>query len=183
MNPHTKAIEIELLVLEAQAGNPKALPLLAQRYHATLTKRAAYLTNNPDAANDIAQDTWIAIAKGIHSLRDPARFHAWALSILANKARDWIKEQSNRRTQSQSPQPQSQAEPDNPDAAQHVRNAIINLEPKLRDVVILVYMDRCTINQAAAALAIPVGTAKSRLRKARAILRAQLEPNNQSERN
>jgi RNA polymerase sigma-70 factor (ECF subfamily) len=180
MTKQSKAIEIELLVLEAQAGNPKALPLIADRYHTTLTRRAAFLTNNPEAAHDIAQDTWLAIAKDIHSLRDPTRFHAWARSILANKARDWIKDQSKRRPHpndkpENNPIHQSSAQTKTPNTPDHIRTAIVTLDPKLRDIVILIYMDRCTIHQAAAALAIPVGTAKSRLRKARAILRAQLE--------
>lgn len=179
---HPSTIEIELLVLEAQSGNPTALPLLAERYHATLTRRAVALTNNPDAAADIAQDTWLAIARGIRSLRDPARFHAWASSILANTARDWIKDQSKRRAQS-SPATEQHNTNDAPSNDAHaIRVAVVSLDPKLRDIVILIYMDRCTIEQAAAALAIPVGTAKSRLRKAKTILSALIENPNQTER-
>lgn len=182
MTRHTTAIEIELLVLEAQSGNPKALPLLAQRYHAALTRRAILLTNNQDAAADIAQDTWVAIAKNIRSLRDPARFHAWASSILANTARDWIKQQAKRRPHSAPAPEQSNTDSSTSNDSQATRDAVMNLDPKLRDIVILIYMDRCTIEQAAAALAIPIGTAKSRLRKARETLSTIIEDPDQTER-
>ena len=170
-------IEIELLVLDAQAGDPTALTTLAHRYNTALTSRALALTNNPDAAADITQDTWLAIARSIRTLRDPARFHAWAASILANHARDWIKSQiKQRQKQTNSHQHHNHHDANQADP-QDVRLAILNLEPKLRDIIILTYMDRCTIEQAAAALAIPTGTAKSRLRKAREILRNTIESN------
>ena len=174
MTTHREAIEIELLVLEAQSGNPEALALLADRYNTTLTRRAATLTNNPDAAADITQDTWVAIARNIRKLRDPARFHAWATSILTNTARDWIREQTKQRQQAP---PRSENNLHTPTDPTDIRLAILSLDPKLRDIVILTYMDRCTIQQAAAALAIPIGTAKSRLRKAREQLRTQIDPN------
>lgn len=177
MTPTPTTIEIELLVLEAQAGNPDALTHLAHRYNATLTSRAIALTNNPDAAADITQDTWLAIAKGIRKLRDPARFHAWAASILANHARDWIKAQIHHRQHNANTPHHHASEPSSTPDASTIRLAIMTLEPKLRDIVILIYMDRCTIEQAAAALAIPLGTAKSRLRKARQRLRTHIESN------
>lgn len=170
-----RTIEIELLVLEAQLGNTEALTLLVDRYNATLTRRAAALTNNPDAASDITQDTWVAIARNIRKLRDPARFHAWALSILSNTARNWIKDQSRQRDNTKRAQNHSREKSEKTDP-NDIRLAIMTLDPKLRDIVILIYMDRCTIEQAAAALAIPTGTAKSRLRKAREQLRNQIEP-------
>lgn len=186
-----QAIQIELLVLEAQSGDARAMTRLYERYQGVLTRRAIVLTNNTDAAADITQDTWVAIARSIRKLRDPARFQAWAFSILSNTARDWIKAQIKQRqahanqprpSERQAPAP-SDPSPTDPGA---VRLAIMALPPKLRDVVILIYMDRCTIEQAAAALAIPTGTAKSRLRKARDQLRATIEPQTQprdSERN
>ncbi len=177
MTTPRQAIEIELLVLEAQSGNPEALTLLVDRYHTTLTRRAAALTNNPDAAPDIAQDTWVAIARNIRKLRDPARFHAWATSILTNTARDWIQAQIKQRNQAAIHRPAPNATEQPSTQADELRRAILTLEPKLRDIVILIYMDRSTTQQAAAALAIPTGTAKSRLRKARDILRTHIETN------
>ncbi|MCR9077276.1 MAG: RNA polymerase sigma factor [bacterium] len=177
MNTPRKAIEIELLVLEAQSGNPEALAQLAHRYNPTLTRRAAALTQSPEAAADIAQDTWVAIARSIRKLRDPARFHAWATSILTNTARDWIKAQIQQREHAANHRPAPNASAPESTGADELRQAILTLEPKLRDIVILIYMDRCTTQQAAAALAIPTGTAKSRLRKARDILRTTIETN------
>lgn len=169
------SIETELLVLDAQLGNQDALAALVEREHDNLTRRALALTQSHDAAPDIVQDTWVAIARNIRKLRDPARFHAWASAILANHARDWIKSQTRQRHAIRHHHHAPAPETTHADRSHEVRLAILTLDPKLRDIVILVHMDRCTIEQAAAALAIPAGTAKSRLRKARHRLRTTLE--------
>ena len=67
--------------------------------------------------------------------------------------------------------------PTKPDqqSALDIRTAVSTLDPKLREVVYLFYMDHCTIQQVAAVLNIPVGTAKTRLARARALLKPMLE--------
>jgi len=62
-----------------------------------------------------------------------------------------------------------------PDDDQAIRDAIGHLDPLLREVVYLFYMDNCSLEQIAGVLSIPVGTAKTRLKRARTKLKPILE--------
>ena len=119
----------------------------------------------------------MAIVRGLGSLRDPARFRAWALRIVANKARDWIRREQSRRGATQ------RAELDPPDhetahvcdALQRVCAGLDELEPGQRVVLAFFYLEEMTVAEIADALSVPVGTVKSRLFHARNALRDRLE--------
>lgn len=88
----------EYLVVRSQLGDSDAFHRLVSRWHRLLVQHASHIIRDDDAARDVAQESWIGIVKGLGSLRDPARFRPWAMQIVANKARDWIRrEQSSRR--------------------------------------------------------------------------------------
>lgn len=177
--PILNQIETELLVLNAQSGSDEALAALVSRWSSPLRTRALKLTQSQDAADEITQSTWLAIAKGIRSLRDPARFPAWSMRIVHHHACDWIRHRSRDRGRT-APATTDQLCADsttNPDqqTLALTRRAIARLEPKLRDVVLLYYLDSLTINQIAAALDTRPGTIKTRLMRARKQLRSTLE--------
>lgn len=143
-----------------------------------LTRRAYRLTRDHDGTNEVIQESWIGIAKGLRSLRDPSRFGAWSFRIVHHKASDWIRERSSIRkmnsTLREGTRSAADPETDHYDAID-LRIAVSMLDPKLREVVYLFYMDHCTIQQIAAVLNIPVGTAKTRLARAKALLKPMLE--------
>lgn len=171
----------EYLVLDAQSGNQESLSRLVEMWTPKLKIRAYRLTGDHDGTHEVLQESWIGIAKGLRSLRDPSRFGGWAYRIVQHKAADWIQQRSKDRTLNA--HLQSTATPHTPepidDHAHTIRTAIGHLDPKHREVVYLFYMDHCTIEQTAAVLRIPVGTAKTRLVQARVILRSQLERSTQ----
>lgn len=171
----------ELHVLDAQTGNRESLTQLVQIWTPALKSRAFQLTRDHEATNEILQESWVAIAKGLRSLRDPSRFGPWALRIVHNKAADWIGEQSRSRDQQAHLRANHQAQcvDEHPEHSSQIRIAISTLDPKLREVVFLFYMDHCTIDQLAQVLNIPVGTAKTRLSRARSQLKPLLERSTQ----
>ncbi|NIR42694.1 MAG: RNA polymerase sigma factor, partial [Gemmatimonadetes bacterium] len=92
MNERTPASVLdEYLVVESQLGDRVAFARLVDRWHARLLRHAYHYTQDGEAARDVAQESWIAVVRGLRSLEDPARFRAWVLRIVANKARDWIR--------------------------------------------------------------------------------------------
>ena len=64
----------EYLVLRCQGGESEALELLAKRWYPKLMRYACRVTGSMDAAADLAQDSWLAIARCIGRLKDPTRF-------------------------------------------------------------------------------------------------------------
>jgi RNA polymerase sigma-70 factor, ECF subfamily len=83
-------IHDEWLVLRCQSGQVTALTELLQRWHERLLDYARHLLRDEADASDALQETFVAVARSIRRLDDPAHFGAWARRILAHKCADFI---------------------------------------------------------------------------------------------
>jgi RNA polymerase sigma-70 factor (ECF subfamily) len=165
----------EFLVAQSQCGDSEAFARLVGRWHPRLLSHALRYTGDTEAAKDVAQDVWLAIAKGLPSLNDPARFRAWAYRIVANKSRDWIRRERSRRRLKRSLSTPSVGVAQASEAVERVRVAIGELDADQRTILSWFYMEEMSVREIAEALSIPPGTVKSRLYHARHALRACLE--------
>lgn len=175
--PASAALD-EYLVIECQLGNVDAFRALFHRWHGKLLGRARDITGDREGALDVTQEAWIGIVHGLHRLRDPAAFGAWALRILANKARDWVRRERSRRAVVKriAEDPLPPAEPDEPpDDLRRVRVALAELAPDKRALLRRHYLEGQSVREIASHLGIPPGTVKSRLFNARNDLRRRLE--------
>ncbi len=77
----------EVLVAKMVAGDADAFRQLVLRYHSTLVRVARYYVNSEATAEDVAQDTWIAVIKGAEKFEGRSSFKTWLLRILVNRAR------------------------------------------------------------------------------------------------
>ena len=68
-------------------GDESAFTELVRRYHPTLVKVARYYVRSAASAEDVAQDTWIAVLKGIERFEGRSSFKTWLLRICVNRAR------------------------------------------------------------------------------------------------
>jgi len=175
---HADRAQDEFLVLQCQLGDEDAFRALVDRWQPKLLRHARYFTRQADAAKDVAQESWIAIVKGLGSLQDPARFRPWAFRIVANKARDWVRREDSRRKAAGRAAAETAAT-DEPAAAhgpvERVLGGLAALEPSHRSILTLYYLEGMSVGEIAEALGIPDGTVKSRLFHARDALRARLE--------
>ena len=69
------------------AGDESAFNDLVQRYQSTLVRVARYYVANVQSAEDVAQDTWIAVVRGIEQFEGRSSFKTWLLRICVNRAR------------------------------------------------------------------------------------------------
>ena len=58
-----------------------------------LVRLCARLTGDPQAAQDLAQETLIAAWRSVHQLRDPQRYPQWLSGIARNLCRNWVRGQ------------------------------------------------------------------------------------------
>lgn len=167
----------EYLVIQSGLGDSHAFSRLVRRWHPRLVRRAYGLTKDRDAARDIAQESWVAIMRGLRSLRDPAAFSPWALRIVANKSRAWIRREQARRRALEGAGAEPPSAPSTPaaDTIIMVREGLTRLKPAQREILRLFYFDAMSIREIADALDIPNGTVKSRLYHARVALRVAVE--------
>jgi len=68
-------------------GDEGAFVEIVTRYHETLVRVARYYVKSEASAEDVAQDTWIAVLRGVERFEGRSSFKTWLLRILVNRAR------------------------------------------------------------------------------------------------
>ncbi len=181
MNRDAQQVLTELLVLKAQGGNEGAFAELYSLWAPHLHRLASVQVGDAGAADEVVQDAWVAIARGIRRLDDPACFPRWAFRILGRRGSDWIRRRQTERRHiaelaaaqvSGDTAPGPRPEPDDVVA---LREAIIRLEPESRELLHLFYELDLSVAEIADVLDVPAGTVKSRLYNLREKLRQQME--------
>ena len=142
MTDRIRAIQNQLLVMDAQEGSRVALEELVRRWYVRLWRHARRLAADEQAAWDITQRTWYDIIKGLRRLDDPARFPAWAYQITTHRAMDWLR--TRRRQQGEHLSP-SASRCESPDDSVEVREALLQLAESSRLVLILYYWEQLVL--------------------------------------
>jgi RNA polymerase sigma-70 factor (ECF subfamily) len=81
------AVDDAELLAQLLAGDEKAFAELVRRYHESLIRVALYYVSSRASAEDVAQETWIAVMKGADRFEGRSTFKTWLFRILANRAR------------------------------------------------------------------------------------------------
>jgi len=147
--------------------------------HLPRTYRIAMAILGSEAdAGDAVQEAWLAAWRQLPTLRDPARFNGWLDQILVNACRMSLRRRGRVR---EIPMPDG-FDAEAPQAALNqvaerdaLDRAFGRLTVEQRTILVLHHLERRPLSAIAAALVIPVGTAKSRLHAARAALERVLE--------
>lgn len=80
-------IEDHALVSRLRAGDEAAFGDLVDRYHAPLRRLALSFVKTPSAADDVVQETWEGVIKGIDRFEERSSLKTWIFRILVNRAR------------------------------------------------------------------------------------------------
>jgi RNA polymerase sigma-70 factor, ECF subfamily len=174
---------VNLLVTRAQSGDVAAFEQLLLCMHDPLRQ---YLNNlaGAAAADDILQEVAFKVFRKIKHLREPRVFMAWTFRIATRAAFDHLKKAKQWR----------ELEND-PDVARSLAASLSGREgieadflelvshasPASRAVLLLHYQQHLSIEEAAAILDIPVGTAKSRLSYGIAAIRKYVKEKQENE--
>jgi len=75
------------LAARLKRGDDEAFRQLLRRYHANLLRLARVYVRSGASAEDVVQDTWLAVMRGIDRFEGRSSFKAWLYGILANRAR------------------------------------------------------------------------------------------------
>ena len=147
--------------------------------HLPRTYRIAQAILGSEAdAGDAVQEAWLAAWRQLPTLRDPGRFDGWLDQIVVNACRMSLRRRSRVR-EIQMPDgfdaQASQPSPDQVAERESLDRAFSQLTVDQRTILVLHHLERRPLSAIAAALVIPVGTAKSRLHAARVALERLLE--------
>ena len=153
-----------LLVLLAKAGDRAALEQLLREIHPPLRRYISVLVG-ADLADDVLQETALQIFRKIPFLREPAVFRPWTYRIASRIAFAQLKRAHRW-------EPLDAAAPEaltalNSNLGELPDEAFLTLldlvSPSSRAVLLLRYQQDLSLEETAAVLEIPIGTAKSRL--------------------
>lgn len=81
------------LVQALRAGDQSACDELVRRYYDTVYRVALHLTGQPDAAEDVLQETFISACQAAQSFRNDARLSTWLYRIARNRGLQWQRSQ------------------------------------------------------------------------------------------
>lgn len=178
----------EALLPRMLAGDEEAFTLLYRRRHSAIYRFALHMSGNAAVAEDVTQETFLALIRDARRF-DPVRgtLSGFLFGIARNHLRKrW---EQDRRLVPMSSEPdaaqaaanghggslaaQSKAA-DRNESTQRLREAIATLPDNYREAVALCDLEEMSYEEAAAALGCPVGTVRSRLHRARALLAEKL---------
>ena len=70
-----------------RAGDERAFVALVQRHHDAMLRLACSFVPNVAVAEEVVQDTWVGVLRGIGSFEGRSSFRTWLFRILVNRAR------------------------------------------------------------------------------------------------
>lgn len=151
-----------------------------QQYGKRLYGLCLKLCANSFEADDLYQDTWLKVLKCIHQYDPTQPFEPWVTRICVNTYRNALRRIARSpflqfRTQEEQEDLLSGIPAPEKEDYSEIREAVDGLPEKLRTAVILFYFQDMNTAAVARTLGIPEGTAKSRLSKARKLLKEVIE--------
>jgi RNA polymerase sigma-70 factor (ECF subfamily) len=173
------------LVAAAREGDRSAFDELVRVTYADMYTLAYRLTGNEEDARDVVQDAYLRAYRAIRRFRGDARFTTWMYRITANCASSQLAKRARTRHEElddDSPQVDMRPEHDPElrasaaDERNRVVNALQELPPRLRSVIVLRDIYDLPHEAIATELGISEAAAKVRLHRARRKLRERLFP-------
>lgn len=142
-------------------------------------------SGNRALAQDITQETFIRVYKGLSNFRQDAQLSTWIYRITMNVCHTYLKKESTHQLkqtltdvedslhQTRSPSPEETMIED--DRKAQVWAAIQTLTPAQADVITLFYLKEYDYTEISDILQMPMGTVKSHLHRGRNALKEHLE--------
>jgi RNA polymerase sigma-70 factor, ECF subfamily len=162
------------LVERASQGDHEAFGVLIGARLARLDTAARLILRDPELARDAVQEATLKAWKHLRGLREPDRFDAWLHRLTVNACLDLARRRRGRIFEVELTPLHDVPVPDAVSRvadAMYVERMLAAVDPAQRAVVVLHYYLDLSLPETAAALGIPVGTAKSRLNRALAAMR------------
>jgi RNA polymerase sigma-70 factor (ECF subfamily) len=172
-----ESLEDEWLAVRCQLGEPAAFDALVARWHAPLWNYIRRLLGDDDAASETCQEVWLKVIRGIARLRDGARLRAWLFGIARRTVMDRLRVRYAAPHEADLEMADLEAAHVDPDVegdSQLLHDALEQLPVIEREVLVLFYLRELSLQELTDVLAVPLGTVKSRLFRARRLLRTRL---------
>ena len=175
----------EVLITLFQHGEKEVYRILVERYQERVRNLIYSIFHDSEIVDDLAQEIFIKAYEALPSFRLDSSFYTWIYRITVNKSRDEMRRRKVRRFLSfQTLIDEANKEltaklsvpPEERDAKEIVSLGLQALPEKFRSAIILKDIEGMSYEEIARVLQCELGTVKSRLSRARSMLRKVLQP-------
>jgi RNA polymerase sigma-70 factor (ECF subfamily) len=179
------------LVAASRAGGAEAFRTLVERYQDRIYNTVFRLAGNEEDARDIAQETFLRVYENLGRFRGDSAFYTWIFRIAVNQALTHRRQSARLRTvqagddppevaplagtQAARLQASPEAEMERREQEAQIAEALAYLDADHRAAVVLRDVEGLDYEAIAAVLDVPPGTVKSRIHRARLLLRQRLK--------
>lgn len=190
---HQEIDEDRETVQECIKGNREAFNVLVEKYYKKIYNLAYRFVGDAEEANDLAQEIFTAAYQNLKKFRGDAKFSTWLFQIATNRGKNRFKYLKRRgyfanRGQAESDEDRDAIQRVIPDLSTNpetllaskqiqkiVQDAINELDPDHKEIVILRDIEGFSYDEIAQILNLPEGTTKSRLHRARMVVKEKLK--------
>lgn len=182
------ATDTELLDA-ARSGDKAALERLLERHQAQVYRFGMKMCRDPEDAQDVLQETLLAMARGVRDFRGASSISTWLYTVarsycIKKRRRSKFAPEETSLDTAGAAEASTLADPArNPDEVlagkqveQALEQAIVALEPMYREVLILRDVEGLTAPEVAEVLGVTAQAVKSRLHRARVAVRDSIAP-------
>jgi len=199
--PHPEEID---LIAALRRGDEGAFLVVVRRYHAPMVRVARAFVSSEAVAEEVAQESWVAVLEGLAGFEGRSSLRSWMFSIVANRARTRAQREARSTPLSalgevdEGPavDPGRFLPPDHPrwpghwatpperwadeqlavhETVELARRAMESLPAVQRQVIVLRDVEECSADEVCQALGISDGNQRVLLHRARSKVRAILE--------
>jgi RNA polymerase sigma-70 factor (ECF subfamily) len=169
------------IIRQCLNGNAEKFSVLVERYRSLAFNVAFRMLGDQDAANDMAQDSFIAAYKGLRDFHHGSRFSTWLYRIVMNKCRDYLRAGKDTVSVDEiaelrsDPKRTPEEKASGREAQGIVQEALNALPPDYREVIVLKHIEELDYQEISVILGVGITALKVRAHRAREMLRDVLE--------
>jgi RNA polymerase sigma-70 factor (ECF subfamily) len=176
MNSKDKILD-ELLIMKMKDGDSKSLSLFVKRWHSKLIWFSFQTIHDKEEAQDIVQESWAGIIKGLQNLNEIRSYKSWMFRVIRNKTIDKIRKIQRERVAMENFKLEDIGKEELNNSGTNseiVLRVLQTLTGELKEILQLFYLENQSVEELSLLLSIPKGTVKSRLFRAREQMKKSL---------
>jgi RNA polymerase sigma-70 factor (ECF subfamily) len=165
------------LVARARRGDPSAFDEIVRRHQRQVYNLAYRMLRRHEDAEDVTQEAFLRAFESLPRLQEEGAVGAWVCRIAGNLCVSWLRAKERRREVSADLQhlpAQETVGPETEEIVRRTREAVARLPPRYRLAIVAYYLEGRSYKEAARAAGVAVRTLKTRLYRARKMLREML---------
>ncbi len=191
-SPSILSLSDEDLMARVAEDDERAFPELVRRFQGRVTNLVSRVLNDRECADDLAQEVFVRVFVHRRNYRRGSKFSTWLFTIAANLAKNEIRRRVRRRNwfsldalqemlqdsaiQLADPTEGRESRLEREQLRDVVGRAIATVPEKYRLSLVLRDIEGLSYEEIAQVLGIPGGTVRSRINRARAMLKRKLQP-------